>query len=200
MDEQTVPGFSGFMANMSESVEKSHSIYYMTYPDPPSKTVLNDVMLKVSKLTLSIVEKNMPFAVIVGDDPVYVLLLELKSENSNLYDKILPFWGPFHIQMSFISAIYKRFNGSGIADVLVAAGVIAEGYVEQALRGKHFKHGVRGLRLFYETLIHNALNKRLDDSPLSEEICAVLEKLRQTTSPSHELNTVDVKLFFAKLL
>ena len=114
MDEQTVPGFSGFMTNISESVEKSHAIYYMTYPDPPSKTVLNDVMLKVSK---SIVEKNMHFAVIVGDHPVYVLLLELKSENSKLYDKILPFWGPFHIQMSFINAIYKRFNGSGIADV-----------------------------------------------------------------------------------
>lgn len=40
--------------------------------------------------------------------------------------------------MYFISAIYKRSIGSGIADVMVAAGVIAEGSVEQALRGKHF--------------------------------------------------------------
>ena len=56
-----------------------------------------------------------------------------------LFHKILPFMGPFHIQMSFIYAIYKRFNGSDISDVLVAAGVIAEGSVDQALCGKYFK-------------------------------------------------------------
>ena len=64
----------------------------------------------------------------------------LKSEKSALFSKILPFRGPFHIQMSFIYAIYKRFMGTGISDVLVAAGVTAEEFVDQALFGKHFKH------------------------------------------------------------
>ena len=32
-----------------------------------------------------------------------------------------------------ISAIYKHYKVSGIADILVAAGVIAEGSVDQAL-------------------------------------------------------------------
>ena len=69
----------------------------------------------------------------------------------------------FHIQMSFIYTIYKRFKGSGISEVLVATGVISDGSVDQVLRWKHFK-------LFYETLIHHALNKRLEGSPLSEEV------------------------------
>lgn len=120
----------------------------------------------------------MPFAIIVGDHPVYLLMLELKSENAELFNKILPFMGTFHVQMSFIYTIYKRFKGSGISDVLVAAGVIADGSVDQALRGKHFKRGVRCLRLFYETLVHLALNKRLEGSPLSEEVCASISKLR----------------------
>ena len=93
----------------------------------------------------------MPFAIIVSDHPIYVLMLELKSENSDLFSKIVPFMGPFHIQMSFIYAIYKRFKGSGLSDVLVTAGVIADGSVDQALRGKHFKRGVCCLRLIYET-------------------------------------------------
>ena len=101
----------------------------------------------------------MPFAIIVGDHPVYVLMLELKSENSELFGKILPFMGPFHIQMSFIYAIYTRFKGSGISDALVAAGVIADGSVDQALHGKHFKRGFRCLRLFYDTLVHHAIEK-----------------------------------------
>ena len=61
------------------------------------------------------------------------LLLELKCENPDKYEKLIPFMGPFHIQMSFIYTIYKRFKGSGIADVFVAAGDIAEGSVDKAL-------------------------------------------------------------------
>lgn len=105
-------------------------------------------------------------------------MLELKSENSELFSKILPFMGPFHIQMSFIYTIYNRFKGSGISVVLVDAGAIAEGSVVQPLRVKHVKRGVRCLRLFYETPVHHAIYKRLEDSPLSEEVKASLAKPR----------------------
>jgi len=105
-----MPEFSGFHARMSNAEEKSRPIYHMTYHNPPSKTILNDVICKLAK---SIEEKEMPFAIIVGDHPIYVLMLQLKSENEELFSKILPFIGPFHIQMSFIYTIYKRFKGSG---------------------------------------------------------------------------------------
>ena len=189
-EEQTVPGFSGFQARMSNADEKSRAIYYMTYPDPPSKTVLYDVLCKLAK---AIDEKKMPFAIIVGDHPVYVLMLELKSENPQQFAKILPFMAAFHIQMSFIYTIYKRFHGSGISDVLVAAGVIADGSVDQALRGKHFKRGVRCLRLFYETLVHHALDKRLQGSPLSEEVKSALARLR------HEIDAQELAAVHAEL-
>ena len=38
-EEQTVPGFSGFYANMSKPDEESRAIYHMTYSNPPSKTI-----------------------------------------------------------------------------------------------------------------------------------------------------------------
>ena len=79
----------------------------------------------------------------VRDFPVYKTMLDLKSENPEKYEKLIPFMGPFHVQMSFIYIIYKRFKWSGIANVLVAAGVISDGSVDQAMRGKHFKRGVR---------------------------------------------------------
>jgi len=134
-----MPGFSGFHANMAKPTEKSRAIYHMDYPDPPSKTILYDIMYKLTK---SINDKNMPFGTIVGDHPVYVLRLALKCENAVHFNRIVPFMGPFHIQMLFIYAIYKRFKGSGISDVLVAAGVIVEGSVDQELCGKHLKRGV----------------------------------------------------------
>ena len=131
--------FLGFHARMCDSVEKSTPIFHMSYPENPNKSIINDFMDKLSK---SIEMKKMPFAVTVGDHPIYKLYLELKSENPVKYAKIVPFIGPFHAQMSFIYCIYKRFQGSGIDDVLVAAGVVAGGSYDQALCGKHFNRGV----------------------------------------------------------
>ena len=64
---------------------------------------------------------------------------------------------------------------------LVAAGVIADGSVDQALRGKHFKCGIRYLQLFYENLLQHALGKQLDGAHLSHEIKASLSMLRKQT-------------------
>ena len=76
------------------------------------------------------------------------MLLSLKLRMSILkFELILPFLGTFHTKMSFMSAINKRFKGSGLAELLVAADVIAKGSVEQALKGKHYKRGVRSLKL-----------------------------------------------------
>jgi len=52
-----------------------------------------------------------------------------------------------------MSAIYKNYMGSELEDVLVAGGVIADGSVHQALKGKHFKRGLHCLELMYEALI-----------------------------------------------
>ena len=82
--------------------------------------------------------------------------------------------------------MYKRFQGSGLADVLVASGVVAEGSCDQALRGKHFNRGVRCLRLFYETLVHHALNHRLEGTTVSADVKATLKTLRES-SDAHEL-------------
>ena len=176
--KQKVPGFAGFFAQMSDPVEKSVALYHMTYPEPPSKTILHDIMSKIAR---SIEQKNIPFTLVVGDYPVYKMILELKSENPTKFSKHVPFIGAFHVQMSYIYAIYKRFKGSGISDLLVAAGVIADGSVDHALRGKHFNRGLRCLRLFYETLLHAALCRKLQGSSLSKNIKSSLQKLRDSS-------------------
>ena len=112
---------------------------------------------------------------------MYKMILELKSENLTKFSKHVPFIGAFHVQMSYIYAIYKRFKGSGISDLLVAAGVIADGSVDHALRGKHFNRGLRCLRLFYETLLHAALCRKLQGTSLSKNIKSSLQKLRDSS-------------------
>ncbi len=97
--EQTLPQFSGCHVNISKLDEKSQVIYYMTYPKPHRKTISYDIPCKLEK---SIKEKNDAFC---NNCPDYVFIVELKSGNAELFSKILPFMGAFHIQMSFIYTI-----------------------------------------------------------------------------------------------
>jgi len=43
----------------------------------------------------------------------------------------------------------------------VAAGVIAEGSVDRALKSKHYKRGLRCLRLMYEALVSQLVQEKL---------------------------------------
>ena len=139
VDQQQVPLYSGMQACLNQAGERSKVYYQSTYPEPPSKSVINDIIVKNIE---GMRHKNIPSLFMVGDLPKYVHIVELKSENSVQFENIVPVLGPFHQQLSFIYCIYKRFRGSGIADVLVSAGVIAEGSVDQALRAKHYRRGV----------------------------------------------------------
>ena len=130
-----------------------------TFPSllqPPKKSVVHEVMLRMVTIAP---KKSMPFIQLVGDQPVYGLIVHPKNENPIQCGCILPFLGPFHVQCSFVSAINKRFKDSGLADILVAAGVIVRGSVTRALLGKHYKTGVRCLWLMYEMLMRRAIQK-----------------------------------------
>ena len=130
--------------------------------------------------------------VVVGD-PVYTLLVEIKYEHPQEYENIIPFLGPFHTQSCMIYAIYKRYKGSGIADILVAAGVIAEGSVDHALRGKHYRCALRCLSLMYEALMHLLLNKNLADLELAAFTKTQLAVLREPMSTFQEYLASAVK-------
>ena len=104
---------------------------------------------------------------------MYILITLLKAENPTKYSEIIPFLGPFHTQC----AIYKRYKGSELGDVLVAGGVVAEGSVTQALKGKHYKRGLRCLRLMYESLLSQLVKARLIPN-LADETRENLEILK----------------------
>ena len=79
---------------------------------------------------------------------------ELRSLQSLLrdYRSIISQYG-FHTQCVMMNTIHKRYKGSELGDVLMTGGVVAEGSVDRALKGKHYKRGLRCLMLMYEALI-----------------------------------------------
>ncbi|KAI9517796.1 hypothetical protein NQZ68_000965 [Dissostichus eleginoides] len=181
--EQQVPAYSGAQSCRHTPPDKSKPYYHTTYNEPPSKSVVYDIMVK---LVEAMRKKNIPFSFLVGDLPTYKTIVQLKAENPEMYKDLIPILGAFHQQMSHIYAIYMRFKGSGMADTLVTAGVIMEGSVEQALRGKHYRRGVSCILLWREVLIQQRLTNILVHEELSENIKENFNTLRNALTDTRE--------------
>ena len=178
--EQKIGSFAGFQANIHEFVEKSTAYYFLTFPKPPHKSVVHEVMCR---MVAAAEMKSMPFIQLVGDQPVYTLIVQLKNENAGKFDLILP----FHAHLSFITAINKRFKGSGLSEILVAADIISEGSVDQALRGKHYKRSIRCLTLMYEVLVRRIIRQEFTEGlQLASELKSKLQRLRSPSTSTQE--------------
>ena len=55
--------------------------------------------------------------------------------------------------MSMTNAIYKRYRGSELDELLVIADAVAAASVDQALKGKSYWRGLWCLRTWYEYLL-----------------------------------------------
>ena len=80
----------------------------MTFPAAPDKSTVHQAMVTCKEIAD---HKSMPFIQLVGDQPVYTLLTELKSENTHKFEKIVKVLGSFHLEMAFMNTIYKYING-----------------------------------------------------------------------------------------
>ena len=61
----------------------------------------------MARLLNIVEEKNIPFVFLTGDQPVYTLIVQPRSENKEKFNKVIPILGPFHTQVAFITAIAK---------------------------------------------------------------------------------------------
>ena len=65
-ESQTIGSFAGFQASMIDEVMKSKPYYWLTFPKPPHKSVTHEVMARLLNI---VEEKNIPFALLYGDQP-----------------------------------------------------------------------------------------------------------------------------------
>jgi hypothetical protein len=181
--EQQLGAYSGFQASLADPLEKNEAYYHITFPKPPSKSVVNEVM---SRCVTAALHKNMPFIQLVGDQPVYAIMFELKAENPEKFRLVLPILGGFHTQCAFLSAINKRFAGSGLEELIVAAGLLESGSVDQALRGKHYNRAMRVHKLVYECLLRLLIKRGTEACPLSSDLQRKFDVLRNVGEFDHD--------------
>lgn len=64
--------------------------------------------------------------------------------------RLVPRLGEFHTIMSFLSVVGKRFAKSGIEDILIEAGVVAQGSMNGVMSGHMYNRSVRAHKLLFE--------------------------------------------------
>ena len=90
--------YSGFNSVIYTPVVKSKPYYHLTLPQPPKKSVVHDVMYRMVQV---VERKEMPFLSLVGHQPVYALIVELKNENR------LNLMAIFHFKVHFMHTVHS---------------------------------------------------------------------------------------------
>ena len=125
-----------------------------------AKSVVFNIMMK---LVEAIHQENIRFIFLLV---VFLLTRQISnSKNLERFMNIIHITGTFH-QMFFIYALHKRFKCSGLNDILVTAGIVVQGSVDQTLRDRHYWHGVCCILLWRDILIQKRLSQFLQNEDL----------------------------------
>jgi len=81
--------------------------------------------------------------VVVMDQALFAKACEILWTRPQIYDSIIPVMGNFHTICNLLLIIGKLFGNSGLRDLAVESGTIAEGSIRKVLEGRQYNRGVR---------------------------------------------------------
>ena len=113
----TLPGWTGFNIKLSSEPHSTSKIGYLPVVDAPV-TEMSTIYTILCR-SIDIVKKlNLPYGVIVCDEAVYAKMQLVRRKTPELLNRLCIRLGDLHACMSFMSAIGKRFESSGLKVVL----------------------------------------------------------------------------------
>ena len=72
--------------------------------------------------------------VLVTDQAIYAKAQQIRWQNDSLLDRLVIRLGDFHTTMAYMATIGKRFQNSGLEDILIEAEVAAQGSISGVLK------------------------------------------------------------------
>ena len=111
--------------------------------------------------------------VITFDLAIYVKAKQIQWKFPQEFSGTVIRMGGFHIALNFLAVLGKKYQNSGLEDVLIESGVYAPGSVMALMKGKSFNRGVRAHKLAMEALFRlmwpSFLHWLNDGGPESQE-------------------------------
>lgn len=108
------------------------------------------VMKTIQTVTVSCGQND---SVVTFDLAIYKKAKEIQWRYPNEFKHLIIRMGGFHIALNFLSAIGKKFQESGIEDLLMESGLYGSSSTFALLKGKSYNRGVRAHKLIMEALL-----------------------------------------------
>ena len=124
---------------------------------PTSPTQLSTVFLLLQKSIATANLVNQESVVVVCDQALYPKATEIVWKHQAIFSRIALIMAAFHIALTFLAVIGKRFGDGGLHDVLVESGIVGPNAVSGVLLGKHYNRA-RALRC-HKTILEALFRK-----------------------------------------
>jgi len=147
-------------------------------------------------------EVQIPSVAITVDQAVYAKAVEV-CNNPRIKDsleRIVLRMGGFHVSMTSIAVIGRRYASAGLRDVLVEAGILACGSVDQVLNGRHYIHSLKLIceamwRLRWAAFLEWMTKEQGSETADMGDLCGLVSEHRRNQTSESLQNLVSSESF-----
>lgn len=193
--DPTVPGWNGFMEQITEQQPFEHSkILYLPFINAPP-TELTTVVTTLLYAYKAGTSSGQKLIIITFDQQLYWKARDIigsapaDSELQNIFVRL----GGFHLIMSFMGAIGKIMSGSGLENAW--ATIYAEGSIPAMLLGKSYGRAIRAHLLTNLSLVKIVLDTLDQDEGIFSETRNFLDEVLDYIDRTEVLNSVKEESF-----
>lgn len=151
LSDKSSPGtWTGVNILTNHPLDKS-SIHYLPIIEasPTEVSTVKHILTSAVKMADSM---DIPSVVVVFDQAIYCKAQMIRWNDAALQDRLLIRLGEFHTIMSFLAAMGKRFEKSGLEDLLVESEVVAVGSLKGVMNGHMYNRAMRAHKILFEAL------------------------------------------------
>lgn len=116
---------------------------------PTEYATVKHVLTEATKM---VEQMQCPAAVVVFDQAIYCKAQMIRWTDEELRKRLVIRLGEFHTILAFLGTIGKRFEKSGLEDVLVEAEIVSVGSMKGVTSGHMYNRSVRAHKLLFEAL------------------------------------------------
>ena len=150
--EAALPGWTGFNALVSSlNVPEKSGIGYLPIIDasPTDIATVNTILQR----SVAIADRlDLDAITVVFDQAIYSKAQQIRWQSAAFQKRLVLRLGEFHTCMSLLACIKKRFQESGIEDIIIESELVAAGSLNGVLTGHHYNRGLRAHKILYEAL------------------------------------------------
>ena len=150
--DQRIPGWSAFNSAVSTVPPVLSTVGYcpMISGSPTEFSTVCTALKTVQTMMVTLGQRH---SVVTFDLAIYIKAKESQWRFPDEFKETIIRMGGFHIALNFLTVIGKKFQESGLEDLLTESGVYGMNTALNLLKGKSYNRGVRAHNITMEALL-----------------------------------------------